>query len=161
MAKFSTGDKVLVVKHIGGERDGFSWVCDMDKALGKLGTVIEVSTQHETGPRYRLQFDDPVPSRYWYKEGSLFEVDDTVIRSHDTTVTPSHVDTAVPTQTKSITGRQLLRDEFAIHAPPVPTWYPRKVLNRTNDQMFYEKEEDRFFRWAYYYADKMMEARGV
>lgn len=159
MAKFSIGDKVIVTQRIGNEDDGFKWVEPMNDAIGKVATVEQVSYEHnETGRRYQLIFVDSArASGYWYKEGSLIPHGE--LASDVGVVTRSHVDTVEPKQPH--VGRTNLRDEFAIHAPPPPAWYPRKVFNQTNDQMFFEKEEDRFFRWAYYYADKMMKARGV
>jgi hypothetical protein len=46
------------------------------------------------------------------------------------------------------TTRQRLRDQFALHAPPVPDWF-------TIDA----RHMDRLVTWAYTYADAMLRQR--
>jgi hypothetical protein len=69
---FIIGDKVIVYRKFAKEGSSFIWISpDMDKAIGKEGTVKKIP-KSKTCPTYAIEFDDPnIQCKYWFHEDSL------------------------------------------------------------------------------------------
>ena len=71
MSKFKVGDKVRIVKKVDGNYGAALWVLPMDKTIGNIGTVIEITPKGEN-TFYKVDVENE-SWNYW--EDSLRKVE--------------------------------------------------------------------------------------